>query len=133
MLFFSLKQNEKLQDMSNGYMTSSYMLAGIHVLSMNLFICFIELLLPVDTGRKFNVRKTFRRGPGCLQNVLCKFNLRPEFKCMNHFAKFTWKRVQRIPLLVKSRPALNCTENGIPSQVYSCEIFENRFFQNASD
>ena len=35
---------------------------------------------PVDTGRKLNVHKTFRRRPGrpgCLLNVLCTFNLRP--------------------------------------------------------
>ena len=32
---------------------------------------------PVDTGRKLNVHKTFRRRPGRLLNVLCKFNLRP--------------------------------------------------------
>ena len=32
--------------------------------------------LPVDTGRKLNVHKTFRRRPGRLLNVLCTFNLR---------------------------------------------------------
>ena len=34
-------------------------------------------LFPVDTGRKLNVHKTFRRRPGCLLNVLCTFSLRP--------------------------------------------------------
>ena len=34
---------------------------------------------PVDTGRKWNVHKTFRRLPGRLLNVLCTFNLRPKF------------------------------------------------------
>ena len=34
-------------------------------------------LNPVDTGRKLNVHKTFRRRPGRLLNVLCSFNLRP--------------------------------------------------------
>ena len=33
--------------------------------------------IPVDTGRKLNVYKTFRRRPGRLLNVLCTFNLRP--------------------------------------------------------
>ena len=33
--------------------------------------------LPVDTGRKLNVHKTFRRSPRRLLNVLCTFNLRP--------------------------------------------------------
>ena len=32
---------------------------------------------PVDTGRKLNVHKTFRRRPGHLLNVLSTFNLRP--------------------------------------------------------
>ena len=31
---------------------------------------------PVDTGRKLNVYKTFRRRPGRLLNVLCTLNLR---------------------------------------------------------
>ena len=31
---------------------------------------------PVDTGRKLNVHKTFRRRPGRLLNILCTFNLR---------------------------------------------------------
>ena len=34
-------------------------------------------MIPVDTGRKLNVHKTFRRRPGRLVNVLCTFNLRP--------------------------------------------------------
>ena len=32
---------------------------------------------PVDTGRKLNVHKTFKRRPGRLLNVLCTFNLCP--------------------------------------------------------
>ena len=30
----------------------------------------------MDTGRKLNIHKTFRRRPGCLLNVLCTFNIR---------------------------------------------------------
>ena len=33
-------------------------------------------LNPVDTGRKLNVHKTFRRRPGRPLNVLCTFNVR---------------------------------------------------------
>ena len=33
--------------------------------------------MPLDTGRKLNVHKTFGRRPGRLLNVLCTFNLRP--------------------------------------------------------
>ena len=36
-----------------------------------------KCVYPIDTGRKFNVHKTFRRRPGRLLNVLCTFNLRP--------------------------------------------------------
>ena len=36
-----------------------------------------EMHLLVDTGRKLNVHKTFRRRPARLLNVLCAFNLRP--------------------------------------------------------
>ena len=35
------------------------------------------ILSPIDTGRKLNVHKTFRRRPGRLLNVLCTFNLCP--------------------------------------------------------
>ena len=34
-------------------------------------------IFPVDTGRKLNVHKTFRRRPVRLLNVLYTFNLRP--------------------------------------------------------
>ena len=43
-----------------------------------LFGCCLESY-PVDTGRNLNVRKTFRRRPGRLLNVLCTFKLRPVF------------------------------------------------------
>ena len=38
---------------------------------------FDVLNVPVDTGCKLNVHKTFRRRPARLLNVLCMFNLRP--------------------------------------------------------
>ena len=37
----------------------------------------MKTTFPVDTKRKLNVHKTFRRPPGRLLNVLCTFNLRP--------------------------------------------------------
>ena len=37
----------------------------------------VKMNVPVETGRKLNVRKTLRRRPGRLLNVLCTFNLRP--------------------------------------------------------
>ena len=48
-----------------------------YVLSqLNLYL-ITDTQPPVDTGRKLNVHKTFRRRPGRLLNVLCTFNLRP--------------------------------------------------------
>ena len=38
---------------------------------------FQQTSLPVDTGRKLNAHKTFRRRTGRLLNVLCTFNSRP--------------------------------------------------------
>ena len=32
---------------------------------------------PVDTGRKLNIHKAFRRRSGRLLNILCTFNLHP--------------------------------------------------------
>ena len=43
----------------------------------NWIIDLIENHTPVDTGRKLNVHKTFRKRPERLLNVLCTFNLRP--------------------------------------------------------
>ena len=56
---------------------------------------------PVDTGRKLNVHKTFRRRPGRLLNALCTFNLRPvstgevfyKKGILKYFAKFTGKQL----------------------------------------
>ena len=43
----------------------------------HIFIQRETKLRPVDTGRKLNVHKAFRRRPGSLLNVLYTFNLRP--------------------------------------------------------
>ena len=49
---------------------------------------------PVDTWRKLNVHKTFRRCPGRLLNVLCTFNLRPvlRFKYFQNQLKIFWEK-----------------------------------------
>ena len=59
----------------------------------NFYVFYPSLYLflksiPVDTGRKLNVHKTFRRRPGCLLNVLCTFNLRPVSTGMNCFSSY---------------------------------------------
>ena len=42
----------------------------------HIFFCHISI--PVDTGHKLRIRKTFRRRPGRLLNILCTFSLRLE-------------------------------------------------------
>ena len=44
---------------------------------MTRFDVSLVLNYPVDIGRKLNVRKTFRRRPGRLLNILCTSSLRP--------------------------------------------------------
>ena len=66
-------------------------------------------LNPVDTGRKLNVHKTFRRRPGRLLNVLCTFNY---------------------VLYLQGRPATSLKT--IPTQVFSFEsreIFKTNYFE----
>ena len=53
-------------------------LSILKVLSTNKKLLIKNVITtPVDTGRKLNVHKTFRRRPGRLLNVLCTFSLRP--------------------------------------------------------
>ena len=50
---------------------------------------FMWLVFPIDTGRKLNAHKTFRRRPGRLLNVLCTFSLRPVFAGLHSFSAMT--------------------------------------------
>ena len=43
----------------------------------NIGVFKFSLRITVDTGRKLNVHRTFRRRSGRVLNVLCTFNLRP--------------------------------------------------------
>ena len=45
----------------------------------------IHVLNPVDTGRKLNVHKMFKRHLGRLLNVLCTFDLHPVSTGKFHF------------------------------------------------
>ena len=47
------------------------------ILSYLIFLFKNSISIPVDTARKLNEHKTFRRHPGRLLNVLCTFNLCP--------------------------------------------------------
>ena len=49
-----------------------------HEMWINLFPVYLFInLLPLDTGRKLNIHKTFRRLPIRVLNVLCTFRLLP--------------------------------------------------------
>ena len=69
---------------------------------------------PVDTGRKLNVHKTFRRRPGRLLNVLCTFNLRPV--STGHIKK---EQIEKIKLKIKS-VTLRTIETEIEFVKYTC-------------
>ena len=58
------------------FVCSKKMFAVFHELREILYSLYY-IKYPLDTGRKLNVHKTFRRCPGRLLNVLCAFNLRP--------------------------------------------------------
>ena len=64
--------------------------------------------IPLDTGRKLNVHKTFRRRPGRLLNVLCTFNLRP----------------------VSRGIILSCTSIFLPLQIYKASMFMKNWEQH---
>ena len=57
-----------------------------HNLSLTNLTIFWQHSNPVDTGGKLNVHKTFRRRPGRLLNVLCRFNLLPVSTGQIHMA-----------------------------------------------
>ena len=66
----------------------------------------------VDTGRKLNVHKTFRRRPGRLLNVLCTFNLRPVSTGKAYIVIFTCATSRSIILdLVADNSSKNFTNS----------------------
>ena len=66
----------KVALLCNNSIWSNASIVQIYFLSFTCLGRFLQILSPVDTGRKLNVHKTFRRGPGRLLNVLCTFSLR---------------------------------------------------------
>ena len=62
------------------YMIGTYVMEELYCCSLdrdNMLQRNLQFTFPVDTGRKLNVHKTFRRLLGRLLNILCTFNLRP--------------------------------------------------------
>ena len=49
----------------------------IHIIVSNDKDAVPKSYIPLDTGRKLNAHKTFRRRPGRLLNILYTFDLRP--------------------------------------------------------
>ena len=69
-----------------------YVFFALVVLNQILLLSYYSATLlffynQVDTGRKLNVHKMFRRRPGRLLNVLCTFNLRAVSIGNKHFPK----------------------------------------------
>ena len=57
--------------------------------------------IPVDTGRKLNIYKTFRRR---LLNVLCTFNLRPVSTGIGYMSQERlWKLTLPVPILDREK------------------------------
>ena len=77
-----------------------------------LTILCSKLIDPVDTGRKLNVYKTFRRRPGRLLNALCTFSLRPVST-----AKFSFLRFNHLRLILS---LFNCY---FPIKTFPIELF----------
>ena len=53
-----------------------FLLIWLYYIQDNISKLHAKAYYPVDTGRKLNVHKTFKRRPGRFLNVLCTFNLR---------------------------------------------------------
>ena len=89
--------------------------------------------VPVDTGRKLNVHKTFRRRPKCLLNVLCAFNLRPvstwvlQIKMFLFLPKLNYVNLNFVTFQLESMSQQKDNENGISisSRKFSCQNAPN--------
>ena len=57
--------------------TKLQMMAGVNAKLICFTNFYAQNLSPVDTERKLNIHKTFRRRAERLGNVLCTFSLRP--------------------------------------------------------
>ena len=59
----------------------------IHIIVSNDKDAVPKSYIPLYTGRKLNLHKTFRRRPGRLRNILYKFNLRPASRAMTRITQ----------------------------------------------
>ena len=98
---------------------------------------FPHSTIPLDTGRKLNVHKTFRRRPGRLLNFLCTFRIIHQWfsvkkGVLKNSTKFIGKHLcgsLSLNQVAGLRPATLLKK--IPTQVFSCEfceIFKNTYF-----
>ena len=95
----------------------------------------IHVRTNMDTGRKFNVHKTFRRYPGRLLNVLCTFNLRPvstrSFLTIYVILPYCWLFIVNL-MLSNFDDLLQCMcmffISGILSFVYLSSFLKKFFF-----
>ena len=71
----------------------------------------------LDTGRKLNAHKTFRRRPGCLLNVLCTFNLHPVSRGWHlHYIRY---------IFLKRNSGFSINENDFSSWYISSKFYTN--------
>ena len=70
--------DEDIEPLNLGLKISSYVEKG-NIFKLSNWFWWSEYSkhISLDTGRKWNLHKTFRRLPGRLLNVSCTFNLRP--------------------------------------------------------
>ena len=98
---------------------------------------------PVDTERKLNIHKTFRRRSGRILNVLCTFNLRPVFTgklslqkqlpggvlwkiWFYNFIKLIGKHLYYSLFIISCKPTgLHLYQKESPGQVFFLWIFWN--------
>ena len=86
-LLFVWTKNSMLLQQKVRFLPHDKWVAFWNIFCFETYAIRVSSICPVDTGRKLNVHKTFRRRPGCLLNVLCTFNLRPVSTGWRSFAE----------------------------------------------
>ena len=76
-LAFSLAYGNMSEKLSKQSLIVFFRFSGQYNKQRNINCVKYARTQPVDTGRKLNVHKMFRRRSGCLLNILYTFNLRP--------------------------------------------------------
>ena len=81
-----------------------------------------------DTRRKLNVHKTFRRGPGRLQNVLCTFNLIPVSRGHRHIVKLFKERGGRKEYFLQGSYMKQCTQKWTKKNLWRTSFKKSKWY-----